>query len=288
MTRMPGTLLTIDEVAECLRVHRNTVYRWCRTGRLHAVKLGKEWRILEDELEGALRRSSTQPVAVGARTGDSELDQLLGHDAHLVGLVGDAGEVFDLELAYLSAGLTLNRKLLKACWWQSAPEVRAHLVTGGLDVEALEYAGRLEIHDLAGVFRSGGFTAAANVWLRSYGDAVAEGYDGVWGAGSPHLECCGTHDDLLAFERTLDAGLAGRPVMALCTYSLDTAVPGLLGRIVDVISHHTAVYLAGDGRTTALAAFGTTDSRGKPGMAGREPNPRGFHPASARAQKRPD
>ena len=253
---MPGRLLTIDEVAERLRVHPNTVYRWCRTGRLRAVKLGKEWRILEEELEGALRGSATDASPPSAaQTGDAELDRLLSKDAHLVGVVGNPAEVFDLEISFLRAGLTRNRRLLKACWWQAADEVREHLMDGGVDAEALEYAGRLEIHDLAAAFRSGGFRAAAGVWLRAYRDAAADGYEGLWGAGSPHLECCGAHEDLLAFERTLDAGLGGMPVMALCTYSLDTNVPGALGRMIDVLSHHGAAYLGSGGRALALTTI---------------------------------
>lgn len=259
---MPGRLLTIEEVAERLRVHPNTVYRWCRTGRLRAAKLGKEWRIPEDGLEDALGAVGTGfPERPGANTGDPELDLLLGRDAHLVGLVGEPGEVFDLELSFLRAGLTRSRRLIKACWWQSPAEVRAHLVAGGLDVEALEYAGRLEIHDLAAAFRSGGFKAAANVWFHAYRDSVAQGYEGLWGAGSPNLLCCGGHEDLLAFERTLNAGLTGMPVMALCTYSLDTDVPGALGRMVDVLRHHGAAYVGGGGKAVALTALGD----GRPG-----------------------
>jgi len=260
---MPGRLLTIDEVAQRLRVHRNTVYRWCRTGRLRTVKLGKQWRIPEDELEGKLHGSGSEiPFSPGARTGDPQLDLLLARDAHLVGLVGEPDEVFDVEFAFLSAGLARNRRLLKACWWQSPADVRTRLMAGGLDVEALEHSGRLQIHDLAAAFRSGGSGAAADVWLRAYREALAEGYEGLWGAGSPHLECCGGHHDLLAFERTLDVGLAGRPVMALCTYSLDTAVPGLLGRMIEVISYHGAVYLAGAGRTAALTALNDSGCAG--------------------------
>ncbi|MEM7534340.1 MAG: helix-turn-helix domain-containing protein [Chloroflexota bacterium] len=45
-------LLTVQEVADILRVSRSTVWRWCRDGTLpSAVKVGRNWRIRQHELE---------------------------------------------------------------------------------------------------------------------------------------------------------------------------------------------------------------------------------------------
>jgi excisionase family DNA binding protein len=47
--------LTLDEVAELFRVHRGTVYKWVRSGKLRAVRVAATWRIPEeviDELKG--------------------------------------------------------------------------------------------------------------------------------------------------------------------------------------------------------------------------------------------
>lgn len=44
-------LLTAQEVADILRVHRNTVYLWVRSGELPAVRYGKLIRIPQDSLE---------------------------------------------------------------------------------------------------------------------------------------------------------------------------------------------------------------------------------------------
>ena len=38
-------LLTVQEVAEYLKLSRSTVWRWCQQGKLNAVKLGRGWRI---------------------------------------------------------------------------------------------------------------------------------------------------------------------------------------------------------------------------------------------------
>ena len=39
-------LLTVAEAAAYLRVSRATLWRWCQEGRLPALKIGREWRIL--------------------------------------------------------------------------------------------------------------------------------------------------------------------------------------------------------------------------------------------------
>lgn len=40
-----ASLLTPQEVAELLRVDRQTVYRWLRQGDLQAIKIGGVWRV---------------------------------------------------------------------------------------------------------------------------------------------------------------------------------------------------------------------------------------------------
>ncbi|HKE90261.1 MAG TPA: helix-turn-helix domain-containing protein, partial [Gemmatimonadales bacterium] len=40
----PNEILTIDEVAEYLRLTPQTIYKWAQERRIPAVKLGKEWR----------------------------------------------------------------------------------------------------------------------------------------------------------------------------------------------------------------------------------------------------
>lgn len=49
MSRQPDQqVLTIDEVAEWLSLHRNSVHRAARSGRLPARRVGKEWRFLRE------------------------------------------------------------------------------------------------------------------------------------------------------------------------------------------------------------------------------------------------
>jgi excisionase family DNA binding protein len=52
---MTEEALTIDEVAERLRLHRRTVERLVRSGRLPAGKFGRVWRVAGSTLDKVLR-----------------------------------------------------------------------------------------------------------------------------------------------------------------------------------------------------------------------------------------
>jgi excisionase family DNA binding protein len=51
-----GELLTIAEVATYLKLSRRTTWRWCKSGRLPAVKVGRQWRVSSRDLEEFIRR----------------------------------------------------------------------------------------------------------------------------------------------------------------------------------------------------------------------------------------
>lgn len=55
-------LLTIEEVAEKLKVSKRTVYEWIRSGRLEAVKAGSLWRIPTEALEKFLKRPEEEDL----------------------------------------------------------------------------------------------------------------------------------------------------------------------------------------------------------------------------------
>ena len=48
-------VLTVDEIADYLRVSRATICRWCGTGKLPAFKIGKSWRVQRNDLEVYIR-----------------------------------------------------------------------------------------------------------------------------------------------------------------------------------------------------------------------------------------
>ncbi len=50
-------ILTIDDVAETLKIHRTYVARLIKQKKLKAIKIGKFYRIREDDFEDFLRKS---------------------------------------------------------------------------------------------------------------------------------------------------------------------------------------------------------------------------------------
>lgn len=54
--------LTVEEVAEVMRVSKMTVYRLLHSGDLPGVRVGRSFRVPQDALEAYLRSSSTVPL----------------------------------------------------------------------------------------------------------------------------------------------------------------------------------------------------------------------------------
>ncbi len=52
-------LLTVNEVAEILRVSNMTVYRLVKSGQIPAIRVGKNYRIKESDVNKYLSRGST-------------------------------------------------------------------------------------------------------------------------------------------------------------------------------------------------------------------------------------
>ena len=48
-------MYSLIEAADKVDVHVNTIRRWIKEGKIKAVKMGKNWKISEDELERVLK-----------------------------------------------------------------------------------------------------------------------------------------------------------------------------------------------------------------------------------------
>jgi len=51
---MSPKLITTEETADYIRVTKATILRWCKEGRLPAVRVGHQWRIDLELLEKML------------------------------------------------------------------------------------------------------------------------------------------------------------------------------------------------------------------------------------------
>ncbi len=246
--------LTIQEVAQILKAHTNTVYKMCREGRLPCVKIGKAWRIDRTKFVEFMESGTKQKVE----------DPLLGFvgDAlkggHVLGVFTEQDHIAEFELEFFKAAPKDGRQLLKACWWQHPDDVRQYLARGGIPVEAMEASGSFVIADLGKIFCGSGPVSAAEVWISTAKDAVRHGLKGLIGSGSPHFNCCGSHSALLEFERALDKGLKGLPVAGVCSYFKDNEVPGAFSKLVDLVAEHDRFFIKTKDRgifTTNVSSF---------------------------------
>lgn len=55
LTAEQGRLYSLQEVADILRLNRQTLYNNIRKGNLQATKYGKEYRITEEQLQDILQ-----------------------------------------------------------------------------------------------------------------------------------------------------------------------------------------------------------------------------------------
>lgn len=52
--------LTVQEVADLMRVSSMTVYRLIKSNELRAVRVGRSFRVREEDVDGYLQQSYTQ------------------------------------------------------------------------------------------------------------------------------------------------------------------------------------------------------------------------------------
>lgn len=57
-------LLTVAEVADLFRVSSMTVYRLIRNGELPAVRVGRSYRVREDDLQSYLQSQVVDPATM--------------------------------------------------------------------------------------------------------------------------------------------------------------------------------------------------------------------------------
>jgi excisionase family DNA binding protein len=53
---MNDEIMTLEEVAQYLKMKPQTIYTWAQTGKIPAAKLGKEWRFRKDWVDAWLNR----------------------------------------------------------------------------------------------------------------------------------------------------------------------------------------------------------------------------------------
>ena len=234
-------LLTVEEVAEYLRIAPNTVYRWCRDGKLAGIKIGKEWRIARAELDGFLTR---QAGSIGGRSLEGMFRRRLTAPEHILVMASEPEQVYALQAEFLQIGLDDGRPLFIGAWWQRPDDIRARLTEAGLPVSELETAGKLRIGDLTAAYTAGGPRGAIDVWRR---EALSRSSPILWGTGSHRLsDWQGRLPELLRFEAELHEAFHQMPVIALCPCMLDPVDKPGFDTLIELVPHHTsALFMPG-------------------------------------------
>jgi excisionase family DNA binding protein len=52
--------LTVEQVAEMLQVHQNTVYRWLENGKMKGALIGGTWRIRKLDIDAFFDQKPTE------------------------------------------------------------------------------------------------------------------------------------------------------------------------------------------------------------------------------------
>jgi len=72
-------MYSLDQVAERLRLHVRTVRAYVRTGRIKAIRIGKQYRVAREELEAIAGASQTREAV--ARRRRAEVSSVIQMDA---------------------------------------------------------------------------------------------------------------------------------------------------------------------------------------------------------------
>ena len=242
-------LMTVGEVADYLRTTKTTVYRWLKEGKLTAVRVGKEWRIDEENLH-----SSLQPPKGAAET-SAAFWASLHRNEHLLVITNKSADVAGFEIDFFKKALEEGARLLKGCWWQNEEELLAQYEAGGLDTESLQKKGTLTVVDFNRLYRRDGIEGPIEAWRSNIEKSVADGCGRLWASGSPNMNCCGDSSRLLTFETRLDETIRTMPVVGACPYSLeDEANRENFGKIMSLMAHHSGVAFYNSGQYALLRA----------------------------------
>ncbi|RKX75484.1 MAG: hypothetical protein DRP87_14460 [Spirochaetes bacterium] len=245
--KMLPKLLTIDDVAKYLSVDDNTVYRWCRSGTLPAIKLGRDWRIEQQDLEGFLL---SRKVGRGDGSLKNIFTRRLSAPEHILVMLTEAEPVFSLEIEFFKEALKKGKPIVKGCWWQKQEDVHRRYSEAGIPVRELEKQGKMFIADLWEQYRKGGAQGVLDIWRE-----MAEKWNGqeFWGAGSHLLdEWKDNWAEFLYFKSELHKVLCDLPVVALCPCVATSAVPEGARELLNLVPHHSGTLVLATDRPSFL------------------------------------
>jgi len=151
---------------------------------------------------------------------------------------------------YLKAGLDSEEAVAYVAGIDETPsQVRSLLEKRGIDVEAYEKKGMLQIMSYKDWYLAGGeFNVQRTIalWTRLLSDALSEGFKGLRVAGdATWFLKCGMKEELLEYENSLHRVL-DMPLIAICAYSLPVLMQqNQVQLVVELIKAHNNVIFLG-------------------------------------------
>jgi excisionase family DNA binding protein len=232
--------VTVEEAAELLRVAVNTIYRWCRAGRLPARKFGREWRIDSSALEEVGCRA----VMERANLLEPIVRRLYRGGECLLGLAVDRATEQRLQALFLDLALREPSSAARLVLWDETPEeatarLRPILAPHGEKKRILRFlrlGERYSASGLAGVLEELQVAAAH----------AKESGERVWLTASPQRFFGANVERLVEYEcavhelalRELGRGASG---LSMCTYDFSYADAPVLKMVSDLVECHSAV-----------------------------------------------
>ena len=124
------------KVAEMLGVNRVTVIRWIKQGKIKAMRIGREFRVPEDEVKRLLKGKLTNTAVIYARVSSSDQKSDLERQVeYLKGYCSARGYAIVDILTDVASGLNEKRRGLKKLF--------DYVVNGKVDVVVVSYKDRL-------------------------------------------------------------------------------------------------------------------------------------------------
>lgn len=204
---------TAEETAELLRVALNTVYRWCRSGRLRARKFGRQWRIDRTALEGL---GYPGPRSKPADLLNHILPHLNRDGEHLFALCADEAAALRLQAAFLEAALREPNAAVYLELWDESPAEATHRLRASLTPE-MEIATKLRFLAMGECYARSALPGAVGE-MEAMVTRSREADEHIWVTGFPQRFFGGNVERMVEYELAACEVLEGQPIVAFCTY----------------------------------------------------------------------
>ena len=233
--------VTAEETAELLRVSLNTVYRWCRSGRLRARKFGRQWRIDSSALEGL---GYPGPKSKPADLLNHILPHLNRDGEHLFALCADEAAALRLQAAFLETALRDPNTAVYLGLWDESPAEATHRLRASLTPET-EIATKLRFLPLREWYARSAL-AGTIAELQATVARSQEAGERMWVTSFPQRFFGGNIERLVEYELAACEVLEGQPVVAFCTYEHISNRQHLFRAYFDLTGCHSgAIYFDG-------------------------------------------